>query len=70
MQVLSTGAHSQQLNAWQVAVRLWQEEGLKGFRRGMAARTLTMAAGSAVSWSTYETVKRQLARTDTQSMFR
>lgn len=70
LQVLSTGAHSQQLNAWQVAVRLWQEEGLKGFRRGMAARTLTMAAGSAVSWSTYETVKRQLARTDTQSMFR
>lgn len=61
-QVLSTGAQSQGLNAWQVAARLWREEGLKGFRRGMAARTMTMAVGSAVSWTTYESVKKRLAR--------
>ncbi|GAB4823648.1 hypothetical protein N2152v2_010694 [Parachlorella kessleri] len=62
LQVLSTGASGQQLTAWEVARQLWRQEGLRGFRRGLAARTMTMASGSAVSWSTYETVKRQLAR--------
>lgn len=62
LQVLSTGAQGQRLSAWQVAAQLWRTEGLRGFRRGMAARVLTMASGSAVSWTTYETVKRSLAQ--------
>jgi hypothetical protein len=50
----------------QVCRQLHAEEGLRGFTRGMAARVATMSTGSAVTWLTYESVKRGLARWGTQ----
>ena len=45
----------------QVCRQLYAEEGVRGFGRGMGARIATMSAGSAVTWLTYESVKRWLA---------
>ncbi|PSC69265.1 mitochondrial carrier family [Micractinium conductrix] len=50
------------LTAWQVCRQLYVAEGLRGFSRGLGARVATMSTGSAVTWLTYESVKRWLAR--------
>lgn len=46
----------------QVCRQLYAQEGLRGFSRGIGARVATMSTGSAVTWLTYESVKRWLAR--------
>ncbi|KAL4423639.1 hypothetical protein ABPG77_009226 [Micractinium sp. CCAP 211/92] len=60
----AAGERGQQarLTAWQVCRQLYSQEGLRGFTRGLGARVATMATGSAVTWFTYESVKRWLAR--------
>lgn len=46
----------------QVCRQLYAQEGAAGFARGLGARVATMSTGSAVTWLTYEGVKRWLAR--------
>lgn len=50
------------VSPWQVCRQLYVAEGLRGFSRGLGARVATMSTGSAVTWLTYESVKRWLAR--------
>lgn len=64
LQVLSASGletEKAKLSVSQVARSLFQQEGLRGFTRGMSARVATVGFGSTVSWATYETVKRELA---------
>lgn len=44
------------------ALKIWAEDGWRGFSRGMGARVLTATPSMAVSWSTYELVKYLLLR--------
>jgi len=37
-----------------------QEEGFKGFFRGLGSRMLILAPSSAISWASYETIKSYL----------
>lgn len=49
-----------QQSALQVAAELWQEEGPRGFSRGLFARVATLSMGTSLSWFVYEMAKRQL----------
>lgn len=61
LQVLSLlGNGQRQQNAFQVAGALWQEEGIRGFSRGLSARVATLSIGTSLSWFVYEMAKRQL----------
>ncbi|KAG1657964.1 hypothetical protein FOA52_004735 [Chlamydomonas sp. UWO 241] len=48
-------------SAWTVAARLYASEGAAAFTRGLGARLLMLAPGSALSWAIYEPVKAALA---------
>jgi solute carrier family 25 iron transporter 28/37 len=39
---------------------IWQTEGLKGFYRGLVPRMMIFLPGAAISWSSYEYIKRLL----------
>jgi len=39
---------------------IYQEEGLRGFAKGVIPRILTQAPSAAISWTTYELVKKLL----------
>jgi len=41
---------------------IWQQEGLRGFFRGIGPRMLIHAPSVAICWSTYETIKHTLER--------
>ncbi|KAL6785383.1 hypothetical protein ACKKBF_B00040 [Auxenochlorella protothecoides x Auxenochlorella symbiontica] len=60
LQVLSAADPSVRRGAFQIAGQLLRQEGLRGFKRGLGPRVVTMAAGSSVSWFGYELVKRRL----------
>lgn len=49
-----------------MTVRLiWQQDGARGFFKGIAPRAATQSLSSAVSWSTYEAMKSLLMRSKT-----
>lgn len=44
-----------------IALELWQREGVRALTRGLSARILTLAPGTAISWAVYEPIKRALS---------
>lgn len=50
-----------QVSGWQqAAIRIYENEGMVGFFRGMTPRLLSHTPAVAISWTTYETAKRYL----------
>lgn len=41
---------------------IWRQEGIRGFYKGLIPRATTQSLASAVSWSTYETLKSALKK--------
>jgi len=60
LQVLCGTPEGRSLTALQVARQLLAAEGPRALMRGCAARVLTIAPGSALSWGLYEVTKRAL----------
>eukprot|EP00026_Physarum_polycephalum_P012012 Phypoly_transcript_12275.p1 GENE.Phypoly_transcript_12275~~Phypoly_transcript_12275.p1 ORF type:complete len:193 (+),score=4.62 Phypoly_transcript_12275:535-1113(+) len=58
IQVLSRDNPQGYRNAFQAVRTIIQEEGLKGFRKGIGARILWIAPGNAITISAYEQCKR------------
>lgn len=69
VQVLSVGPNGSGVTAVSVAKRIWAQEGWRGFTRGMSARILTLAPGTAVSWMLYETTLQKLRGDYSQCLF-
>lgn len=44
-------------NSWNTAVEVFAKEGARGFFKGLVPRATTQSLSSAISWSTYETIK-------------
>lgn len=49
--------------AFQVAIKIFREEGIRGFMRGIAPRMLVHSPSVAVSWTAYESMKKLLLST-------
>lgn len=45
-----------------VAGELWRSGGVRGFAKGLPARTVTMVVGTGMSWMTFEQVKKRLEK--------
>ena len=56
----SSGKVPVQLTPMQICKRIIAEEGPKGFFRGVKQRVMLHTPAVAISWATYETVKRML----------
>ncbi|KAF8736998.1 hypothetical protein AX14_013633 [Amanita brunnescens Koide BX004] len=57
-QVQPQGSDLQYKGVWRSLVRMWQEEGLKGFMRGNGINCLRIVPYSAVQFTTYEQIKK------------
>ncbi|EDR11962.1 uncharacterized protein LACBIDRAFT_247279 [Laccaria bicolor S238N-H82] len=57
-QVQLTGSDSQYKGVWRSLVRMWREEGFKGFMRGNGINCLRIVPYSAVQFTTYEQLKK------------
>jgi len=57
-QVQPTGANGQYRGVWSSLVRMWREEGFKGFMRGNGINCLRIIPYSAVQFTTYEQLKK------------
>lgn len=60
LQVLSGTQEGKSLTAVRVARQLLRQEGAAALLKGCAARIMTIAPGSALSWALYETIKPKL----------
>jgi len=57
-QVQPRGSESQYKGVWRSLLRMWQEEGFKGFMRGNGINCLRIVPYSAVQFTTYEQLKK------------
>lgn len=46
---------------WMIAERIWAEDGMRGFMRGIVPRMLVSAPSAAISWTAYEAMKSMLS---------
>ncbi|GAA5843018.1 hypothetical protein JCM11251_007313 [Rhodosporidiobolus azoricus] len=58
------GASAQYKGVWQGLLKMWQEEGFKGYMKGNGINVLRIAPYSAVQFSTYELCKNALKSKD------
>ncbi|GAA5892030.1 hypothetical protein JCM6882_005668 [Rhodosporidiobolus microsporus] len=58
------GASAQYRGVWQGLVKMWQEEGFKGYMKGNGINVLRIAPYSAVQFSTYELCKNAFKSRD------
>ncbi|TFK54357.1 mitochondrial carrier [Heliocybe sulcata] len=61
-QVQSQHSDKQYKGVWRSLVRMWQEEGFKGFMRGNGINCLRIVPYSAVQFTTYEQLKKWFTR--------
>jgi len=61
-QVQPRGSESQYKGVWTSLMRMWQEEGFKGFMRGNGINCLRIVPYSAVQFTTYEQLKKWFTR--------
>jgi len=61
-QVQPRGSESQYKGVWRSLLRMWQEEGFKGFMRGNGINCLRIVPYSAVQFTTYEQLKKWFTR--------
>ncbi|KAF8639566.1 hypothetical protein AX17_001468 [Amanita inopinata Kibby_2008] len=61
-QVQPRGADSQYKGVWRSLVRMWREEGFRGFMRGNGINCLRIVPYSAVQFTTYEQIKKWFTR--------
>ncbi|KAF9010701.1 mitochondrial carrier domain-containing protein [Cyathus striatus] len=61
-QVQPSGSNSQYKGVWRSLVRMWQEEGFKGFMRGNGINCLRIIPYSAVQFTAYEQLKKVFTR--------
>jgi len=61
-QVQPRGSESQYKGVWRSLMRMWQEEGFKGFMRGNGINCLRIVPYSAVQFTTYEQLKKWFTR--------
>ncbi|KAF8800279.1 mitochondrial carrier [Phlegmacium glaucopus] len=61
-QVQPRGSDSQYKGVWRSLLRMWQEEGFKGFMRGNGINCLRIVPYSAVQFTTYEQLKKWFTR--------
>ena len=47
-------------NSWSTGMEIYRSEGLRGFFKGLVPRSMTQSLCSAISWSTYEMLKRAM----------
>jgi len=57
-QIQPRGSDSQYKGVWRSLMRMWQEEGFKGFMRGNGVNCLRIVPYSAVQFTTYEQLKK------------
>ncbi|KAF7298217.1 hypothetical protein HMN09_01043600 [Mycena chlorophos] len=61
-QVQPQSSSTQYKGVWRSLVRMWREEGFRGFMRGNAINCVRIVPYSAVQFTAYETFKREMVR--------
>jgi hypothetical protein len=49
-------------NTWVTASQIYVQEGVRGFYKGLLPRAATQSFASAISWTTYELIKKMMSR--------
>ncbi|KAF8844745.1 mitochondrial carrier [Paxillus ammoniavirescens] len=67
-QVQPRGSDGQYKGVWRSLVRMWNEEGFKGYMRGNGINCLRIVPYSAVQFTTYEQLKRLFTRNGSKEL--
>lgn len=67
-QVQPPGTEGQYKGVWQSLVRIWREEGFRGFMRGNGINCLRIVPYSAVQFTTYEQLKKWFTNNGTKQL--
>lgn len=68
LQVQPRGSSASYSGVWNSLMRMWREEGFSGFMRGNGINCLRIVPYSAVQFTTYEELKKQLTRHGTKDL--